>query len=133
MSRVPVDHARGEELTYLQALAEGRVVFQVCDDCGSAVWYLRTVCPFCMSAALREHTAVGTGTIHSLTTLHRAGNAARVGDLPYTVALVDLDEGVRVIGDLADADNGPLAIGDRVTAHPYPDGVVFEALERNAR
>jgi uncharacterized OB-fold protein len=125
MSRVPVEHARGEELTYLEALADGRVVFQICDGCGSAVWYLRTVCPVCMSAELREHTSAGAGTIYSLTTLHRAGNAARADDVPYTVALVDLDEGVRVIGDLERA----LEIGDRVRARPHADGLAFEATE----
>lgn len=124
MAKVPVGHARGEEALFFDALAEGRLVFQVCDDCGAAVWYLRTVCPHCMSARLRLESSAGLGTVHSLTTLYRAGDPARREDVPYSIALVDLDEGVRLIGDLS-ADAAALGIDARVRALPAAGGVSF--------
>lgn len=122
MTRVPVQRARGEEAQHVDALADGRLVVQRCDACGAAVWYLRTVCPVCGTAALRLTESAGRGSVHTLTTLYRAGHPDRAEDVPYTVGLVDLDEGVRIIGDL----DPRAAIGDRVVARLFPDGVLFE-------
>lgn len=129
MGRVPVGHARGEEAVFFEELARGRIAFQVCEDCGAAIWYLRTVCPVCMGASLRLEHSAGLGTVHSLTTLHRAGNAARADEVPYTVALVELDEGIRIIGDLAPG----VAIDDRVVAEVATDGILFRAAAGAAR
>jgi len=55
--------------------------------------------------------ASGRGVIHSFTTLYRAGHPSRTADVPYTVVLVDLVEGVRVFGELVDADPADIRIG----------------------
>jgi len=81
-----------------------------------------------MAASLREEVSAGLGTVHTLTTIHRAGHPDRAEDVPYTVALVDLDEGIRVIGDLT----SDAAIGDRVRADVRPDGLAF-ALDEGSR
>ncbi|GAA2089196.1 hypothetical protein GCM10009840_29610 [Pseudolysinimonas kribbensis] len=125
MSRVPMASPRGEEERARRALAAGAIAFQVCEECGAAIWYPRTVCPACMSGALRWARSAGRGAVHSLTTLHRAGHPDREAELPYTVALVDLDEGIRIIGDLADG----LRIGDRVGAEVAADGVRFVSAD----
>src|ERR1700759_4706313 len=115
MAKIPEGHPRGEEARYFDELRDGRIVFQHCEDCGAAVWYLRTVCPNCMSLDLSLRHSAGEGVVHSLTTLHRPGHPARSGDVPYTVALVDLDDGVRVIGNLRQ-DATTTGIGGRVIA-----------------
>ena len=55
----------------------------------------RVLCPACGSPRLEWRPSAGLGTVYSATTVHSRGAD------PYTVALVDLDEGVRVMATLA--------------------------------
>ena len=100
MADRPVPNPRGEELIFFTEAKEGRLSFQVCDDCATRIAYPHVVCPTCLSDRLTRRPAAGTGTVHSFTTLHRAGNPIMAARVPYTVVLVDLDEGVRVLADL---------------------------------
>jgi uncharacterized protein len=100
-------------------LAEGRLAYQQCMTCGSAVFYPRLVCPVCASAALRWAQSAGAGILYSATTVR-----SRSGD--YSVALIDLDEGFRMMSRVE--DNGPpVAVGDRVQARLAP-GMTLEML-----
>ena len=110
---IPIPYPRGEEGVYYDALGDGRLLYQRCNDCSVAVWYPRTTCPACGGAALEWLESNRRGTVHSFTTLLRAGDPTRADDVPYTVALVDLDEGIRVLGDLAETMTGN-PIGRRV-------------------
>ena len=56
-----------------------------------------------------------TGTIWSFVVYHRAFAAELKDEIPYTVAMVQLDDGPYLVGRFDD-DNGPAVIGDRVTA-----------------
>ena len=95
---------------YQELLAAGAVPYQRCDDCRRPVFSPRVLCPLCGSTALSWHESRGAGVVYSATTVH-SRNAP-----PYTVALVDLDEGFRVMATLTglspDADGS--AIGARV-------------------
>lgn len=105
---------RGEERLFYERARAHELVYQVCQNCRQHWWYLRTVCPACLATELTLTPSSGTGTVYSYTTLYRAGTPSRAGDVPYTIALVDLDEGVRVIGDLCDVEPNKAAIGMRV-------------------
>lgn len=96
----PTPTPRGEENIYFEEARAHRLAFQQCESCGARVFYPRTVCPVCLSDRLSLRQAAGTGTVHSFTTLHRAGHPGLADRVPYTVVLVDLDEGVRVLADL---------------------------------
>jgi len=122
MTDRPVPFPRGEERLFFDAARQKHLAYQQCDVCGTRTAYPRTVCPSCLSDRLTPHRAAGTGVVHSFTTLHRAGNPAMSDRVPYTVVLVDLDEGVRVLADLVDAPGEVTpGIGMRVEA-------VFEEL-----
>jgi uncharacterized protein len=77
--------------------------FQRCRGCGALLAFPRVLCPGCGSRALEWERSAGAGTVYSGTVVH-----TREGD--HGVLLVDLDEGVRVMGE------GTAAIGARVTA-----------------
>ncbi len=93
-------------------IAEGRIGYEVCADCATAQFYPRGHCTACGSSRVEMRTAAGTGTVFSITTVHRPPSAALQPFAPYAIALVDLDEGVRL---MAHADPA-LAIGARVRA-----------------
>jgi uncharacterized OB-fold protein len=106
---------RGEERIYFERAAQGELVFQTCESCGARQWYFRTVCVECTGTDLATTRASGRGVVHSFTTLYRAGHPSRSGDVPYTIALIDLDEGVRVFSELADCDPDAARVGLPVT------------------
>ncbi len=98
---------------YWAGIEAGELRLQRCESCGAAVFYPRAVCPHCLGTPLSWFTAAGTGSIYSYTVAHRAfGEFA--GQAPFTVALVDLDEGVRMMTRIVDAGPGQVRIGARV-------------------
>lgn len=115
----PIPTLRGEERLFFDYAKEHVLVYQQCASCEARIFYPRTVCPVCSSTELRIERSAGRGIIYSFTTLYRAGAPAFADDVPYTVVLVDLDEGVRVIGDLVGAGPDAVRIG-------LPVEVVFD-------
>lgn len=98
---------------YWDGIADGELRLQRCEACGAAVFYPRAVCPHCFGGPLRWFTAAGTGRVYSYTVAHRAFGDF-VGQTPFTVALVDLDEGVRMMTRIVGASPGSVEIGMRV-------------------
>lgn len=87
------------------------IAYQACPAC-DAVWYFhRTFCPRCGHAPPRHRQASGAGTVHALTVVTRAPSEELRAYAPYAIALVDTDEGFRVMAH-AQPD---LAIGERVS------------------
>ncbi|MCP9951960.1 Zn-ribbon domain-containing OB-fold protein [Actinomadura madurae] len=96
--------------TFWSAAAEGRLLVQRCTVCGHHQLYPR---PFCMVCDLTDLTwteASGLGTVYSCVTVHLPVR----DDIPppYTVGLVEIDEGPRLLARMPDT----AAIGDRVAA-----------------
>lgn len=108
--------ARGEEAVFFAHLHQHELVFQRCTGCSRTVFPLRTVCPHCQSESLDLERAVGRGTVYSFTTQHRASHPFFAADVPYTLVLVDLDEGVRVFANLVDCAPDDARIGMSVEA-----------------
>ncbi len=75
---------------YFGALAEGRFEIPRCLSCGRFHFYPRVCCPHCGSQDLEWAAPSGNGTVYSVTIVRRAE-----GD--YTVVLVDLEEGPRLM------------------------------------
>lgn len=99
-----------ESKEFWDGIAAGELRLQRCESCGRAVFYPRSLCPHCHSDRLVWTVATGEGTVYSYTVAHR-GFGEFAAQAPYTVALVDLDEGVRMLTRIV---GGPVAIGDRV-------------------
>jgi uncharacterized OB-fold protein len=86
---------------FWDGIAEGVLRLQRCGACGRYVFYPRAVCPHCTVGELSWVDAAGGGRVHSFTVVHRAAVEYRA-DVPYVVALVELDEGVRLMTRLVD-------------------------------
>ncbi|GAA2073519.1 OB-fold domain-containing protein [Pseudolysinimonas kribbensis] len=106
---------------YAEGLVGGRLRYQRCTRCGHAVFFPRVVCPHCGDARLEWEDSAGSGVVYSTTTTR-----SRSGD--YNVALIDLDEGFRMMCTVRDAGDGQVRIGDRVRAI-VPPGTTAETLE----
>jgi uncharacterized protein len=86
-----------------------------CQSCGHVFYYPRIGCPSCGSRDLGWHRSRGRGRIftHSRVRVSFYGDSWK-SQLPYTVVLVDLEEGPRMLSRLVGADAGDAASGDRV-------------------
>lgn len=82
-----------------------RLVLQHCLACERAVFYPRRRCPYCWSNELEWREASGRGVIASFIGVYKPGHPAFAGDAPYVVALVDLEEGPRMLSNIV--DRGP--------------------------
>jgi uncharacterized protein len=83
------------------------------------------MCPHCHSLDFEIVDLSGAGEVYSYTILHHPQNAAF--DYPVIAALIDLEEGVRVLSNLIDIDPADVAIGMAVTVDFRPtrhDGAV---------
>lgn len=98
------------------------IVYQRCSAC-THVWYFRrSFCPRCGTTDVAALQASGTGTIYAVTEVMRAPSEQLRAHAPYAIALVDMDEGFRM---MAHVERG-IAIGGRVRARfvAFGDGIV---------
>jgi uncharacterized protein len=94
---------------FWEGIAGGVLRVQRCRACGRHVFYPRAVCPHCTSGELGWVEAGGAGRVHSFTVVHRAPPEYR-DDVPYVVALVDLEEGVRLMTRLVDVEPAAVSV-----------------------
>lgn len=109
-------HTSGHPFT--DGLEQGVLRYQRCAGCGQAQTLTRFACPHCGSDRLEWHDAVGGGTVVAASVVSRAPTDAFRALVPYTLVLVELDEGPRVMGHATPG----IAIGDRVTAGTFAHG-----------
>jgi uncharacterized OB-fold protein len=91
-------------------LAAGRLMFQRCNHCGNAWLPARSECPHCLAADYSWIAASGDARLVSWVVYHRAFNEAFKNRVPYTVAVVQLNEGPRMISNIVGVDSSALKI-----------------------
>ncbi len=89
------------------------LVGEVCTKCGAKLFPPRDVCPECNKPAYEPYVFSGRGEIYSYSTIFQAPLGYEEF-VPYTVALVRLDEGPLVTAQLTDVDRNDVEIGMKV-------------------
>jgi uncharacterized OB-fold protein len=139
----PLPKPTAESLPFWQGCADGRLLYQRCTACDRAQFPPRSRCAYCFNERLVWRESARVGAVHTFTEVHRAPTAAFKADVPYVIALVDLDEGFRMMMNLHAPDRSAIAIGSRVRvnfedtggAWPLPQGellgptLTFEGFE----
>ena len=105
----PVPRPTPTEQPFYDACAAGKLVLQRCQSCGHVLFYPRTHCDACQSDQLVWEDASGTGTVASYTVVRRGVSADF--ETPYVIALIDLDEGPRMMSQIVGADLDGLTVG----------------------
>jgi uncharacterized OB-fold protein len=126
----PVPQPTEISTPYWGALSEGVLSIQRCTGCGAHRHYPRELCDKCYSMEFEWVTTSGRGTLHSWTVAHHAFHAGFADELPYIVAIVDLEEGVRAMGRLRNVPAREIRIGLPVqfVAEEREDGVTLPAF-----
>jgi len=112
---------------YWAAARRGVILLQRCADCAVVMHPPEPVCPGGPAHELRWFEASGRGRLASFTSVEHAVHPAVRGRLPYLIALVELDEGPRIICNLA-----PDPSGSDAAAGPGPGTRVVLRLGRAA-
>lgn len=124
MSDKPLPTPNAESRPFWAAAAQGVLMMQRCDACGAAQFPPRAVCGHCHAkGAPRWENATRRGVIASHTTVHRPPSPAFKADAPYTLALVTLEEGPRILVTLrGDAAKAPVIGASVVIRFDPPTG-----------
>lgn len=105
----PVPHPTPLSAPYWEGARQGKLLLQRCGACGKVRHYPQLLCGQCQSDQVEWFHASQRGAVHSWTVAHHAFHPAFAEELPYTLVLVDMEAGVRVLGRyLGDT---PLALG----------------------
>lgn len=113
---VPIPVINAETAPFWSGAARGRLVLPRCNRCERFIWYPREFCPYCGAVEVTWLQVSGRGRIYSVTVVRRAPHPDYADVVPYSVGLVELDEGVRVLTNIVSSDLDCLSIGQPVEA-----------------
>jgi len=124
MSALIEPPASDEAAPFWEATRRGELVLPWCRACERPFWYPRAICPRCLGDAVDWRSASGNGVVYAVSVQHLPGPGRDAADGPYAVVLVELAEGVRVMGNVLECAPDDVHVGMRVrvTWHPLADG-----------
>ena len=102
---------------FWEGCRNGQLLLQRCTDCAAWRYPPAPVCPRCAATTAAWTPTSGAGRIHSFVIYHRAFHPAYAAEVPYAVALVELDEGARLLLRVVDCPLTTLTIGTRGEVH----------------
>jgi uncharacterized OB-fold protein len=112
-----MDRTKESPLAVYQAhLDKGELAYQWSPEANRAVFYPRVICPFTGSDRLEWRVSAGLGTVYATTVTHPREGA------PYNVALIDCDEGFRLMSRIEDTPPEAVRIGMRVRLRVHRPG-----------
>jgi uncharacterized OB-fold protein len=107
---------------YWDAAREGRLLVQRCGDCGALIFIPQPACTACFGSHLEWVQSSGRGTVYSYTVVHRPQRPEF--QVPYAVAIVELEEGWHTLSNLIGCEIQELRVG-------MPVEVVFHAMSED--
>ncbi len=118
----PFPDTRNAGEKFWSAAADGKLLVPKCNACARTFWHPRPRCPHCGSERVDWIRSAGKGAIHTFTVVRQSGDPYFKTKLPYVVAMIELDEGVRLMSNVVETPLEALRIGMRVE-------VLFEAAD----
>jgi uncharacterized OB-fold protein len=114
--RLPIPNPDSE--AFWDGCAKGKLLLQRCLACQAYRHPPSPICQRCLSPEHQWVAAAGRGTVYSYVIVHEALHGWN-GEVPYVVALIELVEGPRMIGNVAGVPVDRVKIG-------MPVSVFFE-------
>ncbi|WP_218947890.1 Zn-ribbon domain-containing OB-fold protein [Pollutimonas harenae] len=119
---IPLPKPDAQTQPFWDACQEGRLICQRCTECHVVQFTPRARCMRCHSERLSWEASARQGTVMSFTRVHRAPNPAFKQKTPYVIAMLDMDEGFRLMTNASVAVQDSIGVGERVS-------VGFEQVE----
>ena len=115
----PLPRIDEESKGFWEACQRHELYLQRCGECGAFRYYPRALCPSCLSDRTEWVPSSGKGTIYTFTVVYQNLAAGFRDELPYVLAYVELEEGVRMLTNIVGCPPEAVRIG-------MPVEVVFE-------
>lgn len=142
--RKPLPEILPENRTFWEGCKRHELLIQKCAKCSKYRFFPSPYCPDCMSDSVEWVISSGRGKIYSFTIQYRAPSEVFKEDIPYAIAIIELEEGVRMMGTLTGCNLQDLAVGmpvhvifddvtERISLPRFgllPSGANTEAIER---
>ncbi len=122
MTEAPLKHfprPTPETEVYWEGCRKHELLLQRCTQCGEFQFYPRIICTNCASEDLEWVKGSGRGRVLTFAIVRRAVSEAYAADVPYVVALIQLDEGPTMMSNVVQCDPETVKIGS-------PVQVIFE-------
>lgn len=116
---------------YWEGAKRGQLLIQRCRRCRTLWHPPMPVCPDCRTGDYQWISVSGRGNVFSFTIVHHAAHVAVKARTPYLVALVALDEGVRLVANILNCPMEQVTIGMavQVTFQEIAPGVILPQFE----
>ena len=108
-SRTPLPRPTKLSKPYWEACRSGKLTVQQCQDCDTFVFIPQPCCGNCLSENLEWVESCGRGTLYSFTTVYRPQQPEF--EVPYTVVVVELEEGYFMLSNLVGVEPEDVEIG----------------------
>ncbi len=118
---LPLPIVTEENRPFWEGCKQGKLLLQYCDACRHYQFYPRLYCMHCGAASVSWVEASGRGTIYSFTVIRQNKSAEFRERVPYNVAIIQLEEGPRMMSEVVEAAPEDLRVDAQVT-------VVFDPL-----
>ncbi|MGH9014856.1 MAG: Zn-ribbon domain-containing OB-fold protein [Acidimicrobiia bacterium] len=112
----PIPRPDAVSAPYWEAAARGELLVQECPQCGHRQFYPRAVCTDC-GADPDWLTCSGNGTVHTYTVIRQNHAKPFKDELPYVVAVIELEEGPRMMGNVTGCEPDDVQIGMAVEVY----------------
>jgi uncharacterized OB-fold protein len=124
-----------ETQPFWDAARAGTLLIRRCRDCGRTHFYPRPFCPVCWSPHVEWLEASGRATLYTWSVVRRNDLPPFNERVPYVAAVVDLDEGPRMMTNVVDCDFDALEIGMplEVLFQPIADDVKIPVFRPRSR
>lgn len=103
-----------ENRPFWEATKKNELRMQQCLDCNHIRYPINHVCPKCLSEKAEWKKLSGRGEVFSSIVFHQVYNAAFAKDVPYNVAMIQLEEGPRMISNVVGVPASDVKVGDKV-------------------
>jgi uncharacterized OB-fold protein len=101
---------------YFEGLRRHDLTIMRCLACGAHRFPARPRCDQCWSTEFEWVRASGQGTVYSFAVMHRVYHPAFKGEAPYNLAVIELEEGPRMLANVVDCPNDRIRVGMPVEA-----------------
>ena len=107
----PLPRPSEDTAPYWEAAQKGELRMQRCGDCGHVRFPPALLCARCLSDTHAWVKLSGRGTVFSWIVVHQSQHPAFNADVPYNVAIIQLEEGPRLHTNIIECPNDQIRIG----------------------
>lgn len=103
-----------DTVEFWEGCREHKLLIKRCSNCGKLIWPAGWLCSECLCDEGKTVEVAPEGTLYSYIVMHKPFHPSLSDKVPYVVAAVDLDDGVRILTNIMDCDIDTLHCGVRV-------------------